>query len=268
MDSEAGIGRRTPYEVVFGVDRLGEREFPAIADEAARRGVPVARRDQFAGMERVGTLLQRLVPEDAEPAALDRHLEILFHCYHFWDAGCRLYACEEAVARALVDGPPALESWPPLAPHRSFYLELPRNLFWAAVAEDEPPEPAEGLFVAMDPDRPSAEVELLLVLGMRADRPGFSVVGLVADLDEARRLDEREAFAPDIPGADMAGLYSLRRSSEIVLLLLRLLWYLDVYPESLERVAGAGADRPHNTGRDLPTTLDHYRVRLVERSRG
>jgi hypothetical protein len=268
MASEVRIGRRTPYEAVFGVDRLGELEFPAIVEEAARRAVRLGRRDEFAGLERVGALLRRVVPDETEPAALDLYLEILFHCFHFWRHGCRMYACEEAVARALVETPPALGDRRLSLPHPSFYLELPANLFWATVEEDRPPEPAEGLFVQHDPDRPSPDVQLLLVLGMRAGRPGFSAVGLVADLEVAAPLEEPGAFGPEIPGADLAGLYSLRTSSEVVLLLLRLLWYLETYPESLEPLAGAVSGEAPPADRDLLTSLDHFRVRLVERSRG
>ena len=109
---------------------------------------------------------------------------------------------------------------------------------------------------------------MLLVLGMRADRPGFSTMGLAADLERGLDLEEPDAFASEIPGADLAGFYSLRRSSEVVILLLRLLWYIDTYAESLERVPGSGTGQPRGASRDMPTGLDHYRVRLVERSQG
>ncbi len=267
MEGTGGTGRRTPYEAVFAADRLGELEFPAVVEEAARRAVRLTRRDEFAGLERVGSLLRRLVPDEAEPAALDLYLEIVYHCFHFWRRGCRVYACEEALARSLVEAPPALAGRPPPVPHPSFYLELPANLFWVEVEEGRPPEPAEGLFVEHEPGRSPADAQLLLVLGMRAGRPGFSAVGLALDLGAAARLEEPDAFAPTIPGADLAGLYCLQRSSEVALLLLRFLWYVDAYPESLERTA---APRPGegSAERDSHTSLERFRVRLVERDRG
>jgi hypothetical protein len=268
MAAEASLGRYTPYEMVFGGERLAEDEFPAIAEEARRRGIPLSRRDHFAGSERVGTLLRRLVPETAEPAGFESYLDILFHCYHFWDAGCPLYAFAADVVRDLIATPPDLQSWSPRAPHHSLYVELPRNLFWAAVTEGEPPEPVEGLFVRLGSHQLPAEVDLLIALGMRPDRPGFSVASLTATVEQAREMPEPGAFESEIPGADLAGIYSLQRPSEALLLILRLLWYLDVYPEAKETVPGAGGAAPQAYEHDVPTTLDHHRVRLIGRSRG
>ncbi|UCC48495.1 MAG: hypothetical protein JSV41_13720 [Gemmatimonadota bacterium] len=268
MAGEASLGRYTPYEMVFGVERLAEREFSALAEEASRRRITLSRRDEFAGSEHVGTLLQRLVPETPEPAALESYLDILFHCYHFWNAGCPLYAFEAEVARDLIATPPNLEGWSLRAPHPSLYIELPRSLFWAAVTEGELPEPVEGLFVRLGPDQPPAEFDLLIALGMRPERPGFSVAALTAALEDTLGSEQPGAFRSDIPGADLAGIYSLQRPSEALLLVLRLLWYLDVYGEATEAVPGTGGEAPQAFGYDAPTALDHYRVRLSGRSRG
>jgi len=268
MIDEKAMGRYTPYETVFGVDRLGDREFPAIEEEATRCGVSLERRDQFAGLESVGRLLGQLVPAEADPASLDHHLETVFHCFSFWRAEQRVYAFDEAVIRSLLDAPPRLADWRSGSLHPAFYIELPLNLFWAKVAEEQVPEPVEGLFVSTGQTQASPEVGMLLVLGMRADRPGFSTMGLAADLERGLDLEEPDAFASEIPGADLAGFYSLRRTSEVVILLLRLLWYIDTYAESLERVPGSGTGQPRGASRDMPTGLDHYRVRLVERSQG
>lgn len=268
MAPEASLGRYTPYEMIFGVELLADQEFRAIAEEASRRGIMPSRRDHFAGYERVGTLLRRLVPDTLEPAALESYLDILFHSYHFWNAGCPLYAFEAEVARDLIATPPNLEGWGIQAPHPSLYIELPRSLFWAAVTEGEPPEPVEGLFVRLGPDQPPAEFDLLMALGMRPERPGFSVAALTATLEDTLASEESGAFRSDIPGADLAGIYSLQRPFEALLLVLRLLWYLDVYRDATEAVPGAGGEAPQAFGYDAPTTLDHYRVRLSGRSRG
>ncbi len=267
MESETSGGRRTPYEVVFGVERLGEREFPALLEEAERQRAETGRRDHFAQLEGARSLLRQLVPESVDPEALDRYLDILFHCFNFWRAGCPMYACEAALARNLVEAGPDLRGWRPRTPHPALYVELPKNLFWAAVAEEQPPEPAEGLFVSRVPGA-GARAEILVVLGMRLDRPGFSAAGLSVDLEASGELSEPDSFSSEIPGAELAGLYSLKRSSEAVLLLSRLLWYLEAYPESVQRVRGAESGAPHASGQPTPTALDYYRVRLVERSRG
>lgn len=270
MESEARPGRRTPFELVFDVEGLAEREFPGLLEEAERRGVETARRHEFARLEGARALLGELAPDPVDPVALDRYLDVLFHGFNFWSAGRQLFACDASAVRDLIETGPDLSGWQPRLPFPAFYLELPKNLFWAEVMEDQPPEPVEGLFVTREPvERPRAE--LLLVMGMRPERPGLSAAGLMVDLEQARVSSEAELFRSNIPGAELAGLYSLSRSSEAVLLLLRLLWYLDTYPDSLERVRGArggGAVEPQVASQPVPTALDHHRVRRVERSRG
>jgi hypothetical protein len=267
MESESSTGRQTPYELVFGLDELAEREFPAIAEESQRRRLAVDRPDLFAGMERVGALLQQLVPDATEPRALDRYLEILFHGFNFWAADRPFYAFQAPAVRSLIDGPPDLGAWRLRAPASALYAELPKNLFWSAVTEGEPPEPIEGIFAVLsEPGRTESQAHLLLVLGMRPDRPGFSVASVTTSLEAAADPGEAGAFVSEIPGADLAELYSLRQPSEAVLLLSRLLWYIDVYPESIERVSGVLT--PKDSLRNLPTGLDHCRVQLVERDRG
>jgi hypothetical protein len=265
MGSEVSIGRLTPYELVFGAEGLAEQELLAVAEEAHQSNTALERRDVFASFPRVGVLLAQLMPEDVEPAAIDHYLDILFHCFNFWGAGRPVYAVDAPVVRSLIESPPDLGSAELRVAYRACYIELPRNLFWADVTEAGPPEPVEGMFVRLNPHDLSQEADLLLVLGMRKERQGFSAAPLAASLDEARRLRERDAFRSDIPGADLANLYSLRRSSEVVTLALRLFWYVDVYPESLVRQTGTGG----STGDGVTATgLDHLVVRQVERGRG
>lgn len=268
MERTTRVGRVSPYERVIGGEGVAEREFGDILAEAERLGLPLSRRDQFAGAEQVARLLRELVPEMTEPAAVERYLEILYHCYSFWRSGLHSYAFEEPVVRSLIESPPDLTAWPARAAHASFYLELPYNLFWAAVVEDQPPEPVEGMFVKLQPEEPIGQAEVLLVLGMRADRPGFSVAELTADLAREDVAEDSDAFVSDIPGADLAGLYSLRRPSEVLLLALRALWYIDIYPMSIEHVRHIRADDAESSGRSENTSLDYYRVGNVERSRG
>jgi hypothetical protein len=268
MERAARVGRISPYERVFGGEGAAERGLGAILAEADQLGRPLSRRDQFAGAEQVARLLREFVPEMTEPAAVDRYLEILYHCYNFWRFGLHSYAFEESVVRSLIESPPDLTVWPARAAHASFYLELPYNLFWAAVLEDHPPEPVEGMFVRLQPEEPAGQAEVLLVLGMRADRPGFSVAELTADLSRQDVAEDSDAFVSDIPGADLAGLYSLRRPSEVLVLLLRALWYIDTYPMSIEHVRDIRTDDAESSGRSENTSLDYYRVGNVERSRG
>jgi len=269
MERKPSVGRKSPYEVLFGAEGLTESRFAAVRDEAANAGVTTLRRDHFANLNRVRELLVDLVPDLAEPATLDRYLLILHHCYSFWEAGCRHFAFEQSAVRSVITAPPDLFGWLPRTPHPSLYLELPQNMFWAAVVEGEPPEPADGMFVNLRGGSTAAEgAEVLLVLGVRPDRPGFSVAELSADLTVARGISEPDAFASDLPGAELAGLYSLQQPAEVVMLLLRLLWYVDTYPGSVELEESTPAAGHDVGGCASATAIDRYRVRVVKRSKG
>ncbi len=253
-------GRITPYEKVFGAERFAQSDFPAIAEEARRSGRRTERVEEFGLLPRVGILLQELAAPEAGAAALEFYLAALFHAFHFWRAGCPVYAFEESVIRLLVEAELNLEGWVPRAPHEAAYLELPHGLFWLSVAEDAPPEPAEGIFTRLDRGEQAeiaGAVDLLLVLGMRLDRPGFSAVPLQAELEEPQDEGGESLFRSEIPGAEAAGLYSLQRPAELLLLIRRALWYLDRFGEASERVEGGG-------GAEGATGLAYYRVSLAE----
>ncbi len=224
------------------------------------------RYDHFIQLERVAALLDQVLPDNAEAAAVEQYVRILYHCYHFWGAGCPFYAFEASVLRSLVEVPPALREWSFRVPVPSLYIELPKNLFWAQVTKVGPPEPVEGMFVASEASEPAAELDVLVVLGLRSDRPGFSVAGLRLDHRQARQLDEPAEFQSDIPGAERAGLYSLQCYSEAATLALRTLWYLDAYPASCRAVKGSGEREVLEHG--AATALGHFQVSLIERSYG
>ena len=258
------VGRRTPYEMVFGANEFAASEFPAIAEEAERRGLVATDLDGFAGLEAVSAMLAQVGPDEADPAALARYVDLLFHAYRFWTAGCLVYAADEPVVRSLIEAHPDLSGWKLRAQAPALYLELPKNLVWAAVDTSSPPEPLEGAFVAMTGSPSPESVYVLGVLGIRPDRAGFSVVSASARLDEARQHVEPDAFRSDIPGAELAGLYSLRSPADLLLLALYALWYVDAYPDSCQLVEGTPSDEADHTG---PTALDHHRVTLVNRGR-
>lgn len=265
MTREARTGRFTPYELVFEGGALADQRFASVAREAERRMISEARRDEFARLDAVAALIAQLVPDDADAAALDRSLDFIFHCYHFWRAGCPLYAVSEAAVRDLIEAPPDITGWRPNPSPSEVYLELPRSLFWAAAGGDEPPEPAEGMFVRM-----GDTIDCLVILGMRAGRPGFSVAaaGAGASPSERHSLEGPDSFQSEIPGAELAGLYSLGNASEAPLLALRLLWYLETYPESAEiyRAEDAGGGEAVVGG--VTGLKQVVRLRGVERSRG
>lgn len=264
------VGRETPYERAFGERRFEEREFPAIQEEAGTRGLDPGDRDQFSLIGRTGLLLRELVPEGTPSGALETYLATLFHAFHFWRGGREMYAFEEEVVRELVEAPPALEGWDPELPAAAVYLELPRQLFWAAVAEEGmPPEPVEGIFVRArsgpEPER-LRRLQALMVLGMRPGRAGFSAVEIEAAPEDAGAGLGPDAFRSDLPGAELAELYGLRERQEVVVLLLRLLWYVAERRSAVRRVEG-GAEPADDSQEGGGTVLRYYRVGPVERTR-
>src|SRR5690606_34407279 len=96
---------------------------------------------------------------------------------------------DRAVARFLVEATAPLEDWSFGAPAPAGYVQLPTNLFWSSISPDTPPEPVDGFFFAVNAgaDPLSARawtLQLLLVLGIRRDRAGFSVVRLETLIDQ------------------------------------------------------------------------------------
>src|SRR5690606_38024755 len=94
-------------------------------------------------------VVREVTPEDAPPEALEQYRSLLFHAFHHWNEGRRLYALDPSAARFLVEAPPALDEWTFRAPARSFYLQLPANLFWSSISPESAPEPVDGFFVTL-----------------------------------------------------------------------------------------------------------------------
>jgi len=270
--------RLTPYELAFGEAGFEEEVFPRLAEEAEVRGTDSGHRDEFVLLEAAGRAVRAVVPDEAGAETLEQYRLLLFHAFHFWRFGCRMYALEAAPARYLVEAAPTLEGWELALPHRSLYLQLPRNLFWSSITPDATPEAVDGFFVTTtrgsDPVGPAYDrLEAVMVLGVRPDRAGFSVIpfdttvgeGIPAAWAEARGREEGEEFANILPGGDISGLYSILTVAEMTKFLGRAFWYIDRHPESLtprqpgpEEEAGTGNLMP-------PTRLRHTRVGLSNR---
>lgn len=234
--------RTTPYEVILAP--LEKSAWPAISAEAEHRGVDTRRRDRFVLLGRVGATLQDMVPDDAPADAIEEYADLLYHGYQFWSFGRRLYALTAERAEALAAAEVDLGSWILAAPP-ACYIQLPYQRFWARVATDAPYEPADGCFVVVDDTEPApgagAHMRILLILGLRADRPGISLVSFRTDLEpasaaeRARRpwREDAEPFASTIPGGDRRGIRTIATTSELEALVLRILAYLDRHPDRL-----------------------------------
>jgi hypothetical protein len=268
--------RLTPYEVAFGSAGYGERVFPRIERETRENGIDPAQRDRFGFLATADEAVEEAMPAAATPEMVEQYRALLFHGFNFWRRECPLYLLEAAVARYLVEAAPALEGWELALPERALYLQLPPNLFWASITPDEQPEPVDGFFVAAAPGEdplgpPFRELEVLLVLGLRQDRAGFSVIPVSTEagpgiaqvwIDEPGREGESD-FENVLPGGEMAGLYSILTTTEALKLVARTLWYVDVHPQDVvaaEPPAERSAARP---GLAPPSALPYRRVTLA-----
>lgn len=274
-DETRPAGRLTPYELVFSAEDFEARVFPAIREEAATRGVDAHLSDRFHLLASAGDAVRSVVPADAPPEMLGQYRALLFQAYNFWRYGRRIYLLDPAVARYLVEAAPTLHEWDFALPHPSAYLQLPPNLFWGSISPDSTPEPVDGLFAtagdATDPlGEPYRHLELLVVLGIRRNRAGFSVIPLDTEVGPgiARVWAEtpgREAgvdYENVLPGGELSGLYSILTATEVFKLAARAFWFVESFPDAVvperapERRAGP---RP---GSPPASHLPYHRVTL------
>jgi len=247
--------RLTPYELIL--EPLERVDFPAIRAEGEQRGSDVHRRDQFLLLGHAGATLDEIVPENAEPESLDEYGELLYEGYQFWAYGRRLYSFERSVAALLTEPEYDTGDWIFAAPPAS-YLQFPYQKLWARVAADAPYEPLDGVFVVAANTQERADsgvhVRVQMVLGLRPDRPGVSLVSYRDDLDPAKVAARAKqpwraegiAYANAIPGGERMGYRTLATTSELEALVIRAFHYLDTHPDRLARVTdAAGGDATH-----------------------
>ena len=192
----------------------------------------------------VGATLRDVIPDDSPPDAVDEYAELIYHAYQFWSFGKRLYALERRALEQLVASDYSLGDWL-LAGPPSCYLQFPAQRLWARVTVDAPFEPVDGCFVVVDDTVPApdsgAHLRALLVLGLRPERPGVSLVSYRTDLDPVRAAEHAEhpwredaaPFANAIPGGERQSLHAITTTSELEGLVLRALHLLDSHPEQL-----------------------------------
>lgn len=259
--AERRAPRRTPYEIAFAGQPLESDHFPTIQAEIEDRATDAADPHQFLLLGSVGSLLHDLLPEDAPPGAVDEYGRLLFHGYHFWRFGRRQYNLDAPVARYLVETTPRVGGWEATPPHPAGYLQLPANLFWATASHSQPHEPVDGFFWTMigqeDPlNPPYARLDALLALGVRAGRPGFTVMEVAAEL-AARPLShwadaDARPDSPDfenvLPGGEIQGLYALVTEAEALKLISLLFWYVAQHPGVLSPEDESGEEERFTIG--------------------
>lgn len=236
--------RQDPYDLVFGAESMDERLFPPIAEEAEARGQPLEDPDRFLFLSSVGKLLQAIAgnePYEGEEGAGDEQKEavrqygrLLFQAFHFWRGRKVRREVGEEKLRWLLDEVTTVGDWELRAPADSGYLRLPRHLVWAAPAPELPPEPVHGFFwMLAHPDDGPDRLHILLALGVRPDRAGFSVIPATGVLDDEPHWAEVDGrpggtdFETTLPGGEMDELYSIESAAEALKLASLTFWELD-----------------------------------------
>lgn len=203
------MSRVTPFDLVF--ERAAESAFPRIASSLAAGGHDPADRDAFLMDREVVTLLRDLRPEEGLGEAMDQMVALVHHAYLAWATGGLMVpvgreAAEELLAKAPEDGDGKDVS--------AYYAQFPERMIWAAVIENEAPEPLDGIFVSRVP---GGGLRVLGIFGLRPERAGFSAVEATGDrVESLAREDGSPLFDPTLPGGAAAGLRSIVGEAELL----------------------------------------------------
>jgi len=252
--------RRTPYELTFPDAGTAADLFSAVTAEARDAGVDPADRQAFVVLQAVNTFLRRLQPKGARPEAMYDYAMLLYHAFRFARSGAGPILVSEATARALVEASDpvgALE-----APAPAGYAQFPKNLFWTQSASASAAEAVDGLFWSLGEQ---GLLHVLVVAGMRDDRPGLAVVPVPEApwADAATWLDahirsDGEDFATTLPGGEIEMLYSFRAAGEVLKLTARLFARVQAHPEALVEETPVAAER--GSVGPTPSALPYRRI--------
>lgn len=241
-----GYARLTPYELAFGGGPWAAEWFVPVRQELEARGLEAGDPEAFLALPAALRVLGELPDPDGGAGAAREYGALLYHGYQFWRHGAPLFLLATDVARYLVEAAPDLAEWAPALPVPAGYVQLPQYLFWARVLERGPAEAVDGFFWSVAGE---GRLAALLVLGMRADRPGITAVPLdplaPAELREVLRLPARERgrdFETTLPGGEMERLYSLETQGEALKLVARAVWYIARFAASAQAEPPAAGD--------------------------
>jgi hypothetical protein len=222
--------RQTPYELSFPNLDWARDAFIAVKEESDLRGVDRTDPALFILLGSVGRMLQEIRPDEEDPERIHPLGLLLFHAFHFWEAGERIWLLETPVVRSVVEAAPST-SWAGGIPASAGYVQLPQHLIWLE-GEEALPESVDGYFwsapVASD------EIHVLLAAGVLGNRPGFSVVPLPpVSLERSEEWADRPGregsteFTSQMPGAELERLYRVGTPGEVLKLVSRVFAFLD-----------------------------------------
>jgi hypothetical protein len=250
--------RFTPYEAVFMDARYEAERFPAMRTEAAAQGRREAVPDEILMLQSAGNALRELPPETGSSwlppaAALREYGALLFQAFRYWSWGHRTLVIDEPLGRYLLNSVEPVGRWTFSPPHPAGYLQLPRHLLWARVDDDAVPEPIDGFFWSAggaQDEPPWQRIDLLFVLGLRPDRPGFSVIEVSVPLPadapghwaDIRVRESGSDFANVLPGGEMQSFHSMVSVAETLKLASRAFHYVMRHPEAVAAASLSGED--------------------------
>jgi hypothetical protein len=239
--------RQTPFELIFESAGFDASRFESLREQAETRdAVTIA---ELLAHPAGGELLRELTPESDGPDHSERVWQVgalLFHAYRYWLHGRVLYRLSDDTVRALLTQ--EREEWTFRAPAPAGYVQLPRNRFWARAAAGAAAEPVDGFFwsAPQAADGVSADrLDLLLGLGVRAGRPGLTVVPISLEpgsdpshwADVQARQDGTD-FDNILPGGELQGYLALTTHAEAVKLAVRAFRYIDRHRAEIAERAG------------------------------
>jgi hypothetical protein len=206
-----------PFELVFA--ELAERHFGALAAEAAQRNQDLADRGQFASLPSVQRMLAEIEAPDLverAPEAAAEYLSLLYAAYHYWSGGRPLIEIDRATLEERLNV--GLSVRRPTI-RQACYVQFPERLVWAQIEPNAPHEPLDGMFIVAGPQ--GREFTVVAILGLRAERGGFSQITAVATPEEfaAAAAEARHPpFAPVLDGGERMGFKSVTSAAELLLL--------------------------------------------------
>jgi hypothetical protein len=209
-----------PFDFAFaGVGDSWFGEIRTAADSQHRDALDLAQFARLAPVERMLEAMQREGVEEPNVEAAEEYLRLLYAAFHFWLGGKRTTALDRETVERRLPGLAASESEPVSSFSIATYFHLPEHRFWGQLAEGEPHEPIDGFFLVRGGTR-RTEWLVLAVLGLRADREGFSQISVTATTDDLLSATpvSNSLLPPAMPGGDIAGFHSVRSVADMVLL--------------------------------------------------